>query len=237
MVIPARDEHETVGSVVAAFVGVGVHEVVVVDDGSSDRTAAEAAAAGARVVESQGGPGKGQALRAGVAGSTGDVVLFCDADLRSFDAAELVTLVDPLVAGAAIVKARYQRALDGRVGEGGRVNELVARPALKLLHPELAWVSQPLGGEYAAWREVLDEVPFVHGYGVDLGLLIDIARRFGADRVAEVEIGVRHHRNRKLAELAPHAEVALRVALARAGMAEAPPESPPLSGVLSRRTA
>jgi glucosyl-3-phosphoglycerate synthase len=247
VVIPARNEASTVGDIVRAVLGLRrpVGEVVVVDDGSTDGTAAVAAEAGATVVtaattlpEFGTGPGKGQAMWKGLAESAGDVIVFCDADLRGFDGSFVTRLADALVAspGAAIAKGRYSE----RAGTGGRVNELVARPALELLHPLLADLAQPLGGEYAIWRDVAEELPFVHGYGVDLGLVLDIADRFGAEAIVEADLGVRTHRNRSLDELRPQARIVLEVALQRAGMlASSLPECPPLRTVAGyeRRTA
>ena len=232
VVIPARNEEATVGGIVRSVLGLGarVGEVVVVDDGSTDDTAAVAAAAGARVVPSESGPGKGQAMWKGVAETSGDVVVFCDADLEGFDPAFITGLVDALVAspGAALAKGRYAE----RTGTGGRVNELVARPALELLHPLLSRLAQPLGGEYAAWRDVLEQLPFVHGYGVDLGLVLDVAARFGPDAIVEADLGVRAHRNRSLEELRPQARTVLEVALLRAGLLTTPvAEFPPLRTV------
>ena len=240
VVIPARNEAATVGGIVRAVrsLGARVDEVVVVDDGSTDATVAVAAGAGARVVASEGGPGKGQAMWKGVAETSGDIVVFCDADLEGFDPRFITGLVDALTSSpeAALAKGRYAE----RAGTGGRVNELVARPALELLHPLLADLAQPLGGEYAAWRDILEDLPFVHGYGVDLGLVLDIAARFGPEAIVEADLGVRSHRNRSLAELRPQARIVLEVALHRAGMlASALPECPPLLSVpgYERRTA
>jgi glucosyl-3-phosphoglycerate synthase len=263
VVIPARDEEATVGSVVEVIrrslmeeVPV-VDELVVVDDGSSDATAAMAAAAGARVLRTDcepgpgppqtrgptappGGPpdtrrptGKGEALWQGVGATAGDVVVFCDADVVNFTPAFVLGLAGPLLvdAGLALVKAAYRRPYRGQPGEGGRVTELVARPALELLFPELSGLRQPLAGECGARREVLEAVPFVGGYGVDVGLIIDVARRCGASAVAQCDLGERVHRNRPLAELAPQARAVMATILSRAGVAMvAPPprECPPL---------
>lgn len=240
VVIPARDEEATVAAVVAGVLGLGpdvVAEVLVVDDGSSDATARRAEAAGARVVGATAGPGKGQAMWQGVRESAGDVVVFCDADLAPFDPAYVPTLVDALLRhpGAALAKGRYHRT-----GTGGRVNELVARPSLELLHPAVAHLRQPLGGEYAAWRDVLEQVPFVHGYGVDLGLVLDVGARFGAGSVVEADLGERTHRNRPLDELRPQAVAVLEVALQRAGvLGRTVGECPPLRTIAGyvRRTA
>ena len=232
VVVPARDEAATIGEVVRGILGLrpaAVAEVLVVDDGSSDDTAARAQAAGARVVSAEAGPGKGQAMWQGVREAVGDVIVFCDGDLSPFDPAYVPTLVGALTrtAGARLVKGRYLRA-----GTGGRVNELVARPSLELLHPSLAHLAQPLGGEYAAWREVLEEVPFVHGYGVDLGLVLDVAARFGAAAVVEADLGERTHRNRPLHELRPQAVAVLEVAMQRAGVLDrSVPACPPLRSV------
>lgn len=228
VVIPARNEAATVGAIVRSLRGIG--EVVVVDDGSTDATAQVAAAAGARVVASEGGPGKGQAMWKGLAETSGEIVVFCDADLQDFDPSFVTELVRALTSSpdAALAKARYAE----RTGTGGRVNELVARPALELLHPALADLAQPLGGEYAAWRDVLVELPFVHGYGVDLGLVLDVAARFGPASIVEADLGVRAHRNRSLDELRPQARVVLEVALHRAGLLTTPvAERPPLRSV------
>lgn len=240
VVIPARDEEATIGDVVRSVVALGrdaAAEVLVVDDSSSDRTAATAAAAGAKVVAAALGPGKGQAMWQGLREAAGDLIVFCDADLAPFDPSYVTDLARALLRrpGAALVKGRYHRS-----GTGGRVNELVARPSLELLHPPVAHLAQPLGGEYAAWREVLEQVPFVHGYGVDLGLVLDVAGRFGAASVIETDLGVRTHRNRSLEELRPQAAAVLEVALQRAGvLGRTVPECPPLCTVPGyvRRTA
>lgn len=221
VVIPARNEARTIGGIVAALMVVvsrgDLAEVIVVDDGSTDDTAGVAAAAGARVIDASDGPGKGAAMWDGVAATSSDIVVFCDADLEDFDPSFVTRLADELREDGdqlVLVKADYERA-----GEGGRVTELAARPILQLLHPQLAHLAQPLGGEYAATRAALEQVPFVRGYGVEMGLLIDLARRFGVESIGEVHLGVRRHRNRPLAALGPQAREVLSVALARAGVA------------------
>ena len=227
--LPARDEEATVGAIVTGVRSSLVQavplvdEVLVVDDGSGDGTAAEAAAAGARVVRrgpGDGPPGKGQALRRAVGEATGDVLVFLDADVRNFDAHFVVGLLGPVLTdpGTALVKATYRRPLAGSDGPGGRVTELVARPLLARLFPELAGVAQPLAGECAAPRSVLEAVPFAGGYGVEVGLLIDVAARCGAGALAQVDLGERVHRNRPLDELVPQAADVIGVVLDRAGV-------------------
>ena len=165
-----------------------------------------------------GGPGKGEALWKSLFASDGDIVVWCDADVQDFDPAYVVGLAGPLLSRPELgfVKGFYDRPLrDGQDG-GGRVTELVARPTLALLFPQLASVVQPLAGEYAGRRELLEQLPFVCGYGVDIALLIDVAERFGLDALAQVDLGTRLHRNRTLAELAPQATAVLQAVLNRA---------------------
>lgn len=235
--LPARDEEETVGAIVAAIHddlvaargrhGGLVDELVVVDDRSSDGTAAVATAAGARVVgvadilpDAGPGAGKGNALWTSLAATTSELVVWCDADLRNFDSRFVSGLVAPLLLDPEVVmvKGFYDRILGDDPTGGGRTTELVARPLLSLLFPDLAHIRQPLGGEYSARRRVLEQVPFAQGYGVEMGLLIDVARLVGADRITEVDLGQRAHRNRPLQELSVQAMEILQTALRRAGV-------------------
>lgn len=228
--IPARNEEPTVGAIVGTIrsrlvEGLGlVDEIVVVDDHSTDRTGEEAATAGARVVSAADvladhgrGHGKGEALWKSVFASTGEVIVWCDADVRDFDPRFITGLLGPLLTDPTIgfVKGFYERPDDGHVRGGGRVTELVARPMLTMLFPDLAGIVQPLSGEYGGRRAVLEQVPFVEGYGVDIGLLIDIARRFGVGSLAQVDLGQRIHRNRPLHELSPMAAQVMQAALRR----------------------
>jgi glucosyl-3-phosphoglycerate synthase len=231
--LPARDEGSTIGGIVAAIRGplvddhTLVDEIIVVDDGSSDDTAAAAAAAGASVVSTADpfgelplGTGKGEALWRGLAASTGDLVVFCDADITDFDTRFIVGLVGPLLVDPTVsfVKGFYERPDLHAPGTGGRTTELVARPVISLLFPSLTRIVQPLSGEYAARRVVLEQVPFVQGYGVDLGLLVDVERRFGPAAIAQVDLVSRHHRNRSLDELSPQALSIMQTAFARVGL-------------------
>lgn len=232
--LPARDEAATIGPIVEQVVadlvgGAGlVDEVLVVDDHSSDATAGVAAAAGAKVVAAADvlpghadGPGKGQALWKSLFASSGDLVVWCDADVTNFDTSFVVGLLGPLLTtpDVAFVKAFYERAFEGQPAGGGRVTELVARPLLSLLFPHLAGILQPLGGEYAGRRDVLEQLPFERGYGVEIGLLVDVAAHCGVDAVAQVDLGTRVHRNRPLDELGAQALAVLRSGLQRAGLA------------------
>jgi glucosyl-3-phosphoglycerate synthase len=232
--LPARDEEATIGTIVSSISreltaesgGVDlVDEILVVDDGSRDATGRIARSAGARVVATApGSAGKGQAMRVALERSEGEVVVFLDADVRSFGTHYVTELVGPLLAdeGVALVKGFYERPLEGRPGEGGRVTELVARPAIDLLFPHLEGIRQPLAGESAAWRSVLDKVGLADGYGVELALLVDVADHFGVGSIAQADLGVRVHRNRPLSELRHQATEVLRVALERAAVRDAP---------------
>jgi len=230
--LPARNEAPTVGAIVRSIREALVDrhplvdEIVVVDDHSTDDTADVALAAGAKVVaaadvlaEYGKGHGKGAALWKSLAESTGDLVVWCDADLVDFDPRFVTGLVGPLLARRDIdfVKGFYDRPSAEAGGRGGRVTELVARPLLAVLFPHLSPIVQPLAGEYAGRRELLEQLPFVDGYGVDIALLIDIADEVGVDAIAQVDLGTRVHRNRSLDELSPQAVAVIQTALNRAG--------------------
>ncbi len=225
--IPARDEEPTIAPLIAAAVlphlapcGSGlVDELVVIDDGSYDGTAAIACSAGATVVGRRPGGDKGAAMAGGLEACTGDVVVFLDADVENATAAYVPRLVGPLLAEEAVfVKGFYERPLDGLPSGGGRVTEILARPVIELLFPELVEIRQPLAGETAAQRWVFEKVGFATGYGVEIGHLVDVARDFGVEAIAQVDLGVRVHRNRPLAELRTVAAEVLRTALGRAGV-------------------
>jgi glucosyl-3-phosphoglycerate synthase len=215
VVLPALNEEATVGDIVATVrrelmtpdVPL-VDELVVVDSGSRDRTAQVAARAGARVVQRDAIlprlpalPGKGEVLWRSLLVTSGQIVCFVDADLRQFDASFVSGIVGPLLTEPSVqlVKAMYDRPLE--TGDevmpagGGRVTELVARPLLNLNWPRLAGFVQPLGGEYAARRSLLERLPFPVGYGVEVAMLIDALDLVGLDALAQVDVGVRHHRH------------------------------------------
>ncbi|WP_026255850.1 glucosyl-3-phosphoglycerate synthase [Mycobacterium sp. 155] len=236
VVLPALNEEETVGSVVETItplLGGLVDELIVLDSGSTDDTEIRALAAGARVVSREVAlpeippqPGKGEVLWRSLAATTGDLIAFVDSDLIDPDPMFVPKLLGPLLTtdGVHLVKGFYRRPLKISGSEdangGGRVTELVARPLLASLRPELNYVMQPLGGEYAGTRELLTSVPFAPGYGVEVGLLVDAYDRLGLDAIAQVNLGVRTHRNRPLTELASMSRQVIATLLSRCGIAD-----------------
>jgi glucosyl-3-phosphoglycerate synthase len=231
--LPARDEEETVGRVVATVRRslverlALVDEIVVMDDGSTDATAAAAHAEGARVFRVEDllpglppGTGKGNAMWKSLFVCEGDLLCWVDADIRNFRADFVTRLLAPLLTDpdVGMVKGFYRRPLHDSPTGGGRVTELMARPVLSYLFPLLTRFVQPLAGEYAARRSILETVPFVEGWGVEIGLLLDVVHRFGIQSVSQVDLGVRAHRNRPLEQLGPQALAILATALRRAGL-------------------
>jgi glucosyl-3-phosphoglycerate synthase len=236
VVLPALNEEETVASVIdtiSPMLGGLIDELIVLDSGSTDDTEIRAIAAGARVVsreqalpELAPNPGKGEVLWRSLAATTGDIVVFVDSDLIDPDPMFVPNLVGPLLTreGVHFVKGFYRRPLKVSGSEdangGGRVTELVARPMLASLRPELSGVLQPLGGEYAGTRELLMSVPFAPAYGVEIGLLIDTYDKLGLAAIAQVNLGVRVHRNRPLTELGAMSRQVIATLLSRCGVSD-----------------
>lgn len=214
VVLPARNESATIGGVVRACMELAdrlVDEVVVIDAHSEDGTAELAVAAGARVhddaaVLPEFGPalGKGDALWRSLSVTSGDLVVFVDTDIRNPDPRFVYGLIGPLLLDGdlQLVKAFYDRPMEvGGVLHptgGGRVTELLARPLLNLFWPELAGLVQPLSGEYAGRRDLLESLPFFTGYGVELGMLIDTLALAGPHAIGQVDLTERVHRNQDL---------------------------------------
>ena len=251
VVLPARNEAETVEGMVAAvseLSGSLVDELVVMDGGSTDGTPDIAAKAGARVHDDSNvlpdhGPclGKGDALWRSLTVTSGDVVAFVDSDIKNPSPGFVVGLLTPLLLApdVALVKAFYERPLQAegqlQASGGGRVTELLARPLLNLLWPPLAGLVQPLSGEYAGRRELLESIPFFTGYGVELGMLVDALAAVGIDGIAQVDVGERIHHNQPLEALSRMAFAISQVAFlrlddeARAALAQVfgPASAPP----------
>jgi glucosyl-3-phosphoglycerate synthase len=235
--VPCRNEAATIGPLVASVRSAlmktveVIDELIVIDDGSGDDTAAVAADAGAEVVpigeiSDQLGPGrgKGNALWASLLASRGDIVVWCDGDVTSLRPDWIVKLVAPLLLHPELVLVKAAYARPQHRGGGGRTTELVARPLLSFYYPLLAQLDQPLAGEYAVRRSTVAHLPMVQGWGVEVALLIDTAERFGPGALAQVDLGVRDHRHRPLEELAVQAAEVAATILGRAG---ANPPGPP----------
>ncbi len=234
LVLPTLDEEETIGPIVRRAIREMVErvplldEVLVIDSASIDRTREIAAAEGARVVRH---PdvlprygtfrGKGEALWKSLYETTGDVVVWADTDVHNWHHRMVYGTLGPLLHEPRIqyVKGYYQRPIvEGGVlkeGGGGRVTELVARPLINLFFPELSGLIQPLAGEYAGRRALLESIPFFTGYAVEIGHLIDIAERVGLDGLGQVDLERRVHRNQELEGLGRMSFVILQAVMRR----------------------
>lgn len=236
--IPTLNEEATVGAIVRSIRSELMErmpiadELAVMDSGSSDRTAQEAELSGATVFQDRDVlpdlepmTGKGEAMWKSLFVLRGDVILWLDADIRNFHPRFVWGPLGPILTdpGIGYVKSFYRRPIeDGRGAslEGGRVTELVARPLINMFWPHLAGLIQPLSGEYAGRRSLLEEVPFFTGYAVEMGLLIDVAARFGTEAMAQIDLEERVHRNRPIGELSRMAFAVIRAALSRLGEEE-----------------
>lgn len=229
--LPARDEEQTIGPILERLLplrALGVVDQIVVVDDSRDRTAAIARSLGIEVHAQSAlmpelGPvlGKGDAMWRALPILHGDVVCFLDADSECFGAHYVCGLIGPILLkpGVEFVKGFYRRPF--RIAgvtvpdEGGRVTELTARPLLNAFYPDLAAVEQPLAGEVAGRRQLLEQLPFVTGYGVDVGLLLDAYLHAGLDALAQVDLDVRQNAHQPLRELGPMAAAVLQAVSAR----------------------
>ncbi len=262
--VPARNEAATIAAVVAPLVALRdagvVDEVVVLDDDSCDGTGAIAARLGAEVVRParllpEFGPvlGKGDAMWRALTVLRCDLVCFVDADSEDFGEHFALGLLGPLVCapGVQFVKGLYRRPFksggaDVQPTGGGRVTELTARPLLDAFYPQLAAVRQPLAGEFAARRELLERMAFCTGYAVEIGLLLDVHADAGVDAIAQVDLDSRQNRHKRLEDLTPMAAAVLGAVtsrLRREGRLAVPPggcdgpiERPPLAELRSLRT-
>lgn len=230
LVVPARDEAATVGDIVASVRDALVDtvslldEIVVIDSDSTDDTYAVAEDAGAVVYRAADirpdlGParGKGEAMWKSLFVSTGDLLVFMDADLVDWDTHFVPGLLGPLLTNpsVALVKGFYERPLGDIPFEGGRVTELVARPLISLYFPELRGVVQPLAGEWAVRRTLFESLSVPTGYAVELAALADTAASLGIDAIAQVYLGRRAHRHQALADLGGMALQIIDAAMAR----------------------
>lgn len=191
-----------------------VDEVVVVDSGSLDSTPEIVREMGFKVYQHKEilrkygtHEGKGEALWKSLFVLKGDIIVWCDSDIKNFGSRFVYGVLGPLILDEELyfVKAFYRRPLkidsSYMKGEGGRVTEILVRPILNLFYPELSRLFQPLSGEYAGRKEALEQIPFFTGYGVEIGMLIEMYEKFGVERIAQVNVKRRIHRNQPLASL------------------------------------
>jgi glucosyl-3-phosphoglycerate synthase len=235
--LPAKDEAKTIGPIIELIRNelIDQHplvdELIVIDDQSVDNTAAIASDAGATVLGSNSilservmGSGKGEALWKSLYASSGDLICWCDADIGNYANRFILGPLGPLLIDQSIgfVKGFYRRPLPDDGEGGGRTTELMARPLIASLFPALSGLVQPLSGEFAGRRELLEQIPFSRGYAVDMALLVDLTERFGTGIMAQVNLGSRIHRNRPLRDLGPQSAAILGMALRRAGLDDIP---------------
>lgn len=234
VVIPARDEAATIGGIVEGIrrdlvmAAPLVDELVVIDSDSRDDTAAIAADHGATLFAARkirpdlgSYPGKGEALWKSLFVTTGELLVFIDADLTGWGTHFVTGLLGPLLSDPRVelVKGYYDRVLEdgsgGQAPQGGRVTELVARPLLNLFWPDLAHVVQPLAGEWAIRREVFAQLPVPVGYGVEMATLLDVYSRDGLPAIAQVDLGARAHTHQSVHDLGVMAAEIIAVAARR----------------------
>ncbi len=234
LVLPALNEAETIGPIVARArrdlierVPL-VDELLVIDSASTDDTVRIARDAGARVIlhpdvlpRYGSYRGKGEALWKSLYETRGDIVAWCDTDVRDWSARMAYGTIGPLLEEERLqyVKGYYQRPIvEGgilREGGGGRVTELVARPLVNLFFPELSGFIQPLAGEYAGRRTLLESIPFFTGYAVEIGHLVDALERVGLAGLGQVDLDRRVHRNQDLEGLSRMSFVILQAVMRR----------------------
>jgi len=236
LALPTLNEAATIRDVVSVLKSTLMQrhplldEIVVIDSGSEDGTIDIARSLGVPVYQhpqilSELGTfrGKGEALWKSLHQVRGDIVAWCDTDISNIQPQFVYGTVGPLLTDRRIgfVKGFYRRPLEFggelHTAGGGRVTELAARPLLNLFYPELSGLVQPLSGEYAGRRELLERMPFFTGYGVEIGHLIDLLENFGLNTIAQTDLGVRIHRNQDLLDLSKMAFAIMQVALKRLG--------------------
>ncbi len=234
LVLPTLNEEDTIGPIVRRAMRemVGrvplLDEILVMDSASTDRTCQIAEAEGARVVQHHevlprygAFVGKGESLWKSVYEATGDIIVWADTDVKNWHSRMVYGTLGPLLHEPRLqyVKGYYQRPIveNGILteGGGGRVTELVARPLLNLFFPELSGLIQPLAGEYAGRRSLLETLPFFTGYAVEIGHLIDAAERVGIEGLGQVDLERRVHRNQELEGLSRMSFVILQAVMKR----------------------
>jgi glucosyl-3-phosphoglycerate synthase len=234
LILPARNVAGTIGPILDTVAALNercglIEQVVVVDAASADGTADVARGRGAEVycenelLPSYGpAQGKGDAMWRSLSVARGEIVMFADADTTDFGEHFLYGTLGPLltVPGVQFSKAAYRRPFtkEGQsvVDGGGRVTELMAKPLLNFFRPELTGFVQPLAGEFAARRGLFEAIPFLTGYGVEIGILVDVADEVGLPAMAQVDLGHRQNRHQPLWDLTRMSSTVLRGMASRA---------------------
>jgi glucosyl-3-phosphoglycerate synthase len=241
LILPTRNVATTLGTILRTVAILNersglVDQVIVVDADSTDGTQQIARAWGAETYSENEllpgyGPaqGKGDAMWRALSEARGDVVLYADADTLDFGEHFIYGTLGPLlmVPGVQFSKAAYRRPFETK-GQfipdgGGRVTELMAKPLLNFFYPELTGFVQPLAGEFAAYREVLCDMPFFTGYGVETGLLIDVFEAVGLPAMAQVDLGTRQNQHQPLADLTRMSSTVLKALARRVQLPEQEP--------------
>jgi glucosyl-3-phosphoglycerate synthase len=235
-VLPCRNVADTVGGIVDVIHDVNersgenalVDQILAVDADSADGTAEVAASRGAEVYSENelmsnhgGAHGKGDAMWRSLSVARGDLVMYIDADTRDFKPQLVYGILGPIleVPEVRFVKAAYRRPFKSHEAieqdGGGRVTELTTKPLFNLFYPELTGFVQPLAGEFVADRELFSSIPFLTGYAVETGIMIDVLKKVGLDAMAQVDLGTRQNRHQPLRDLSRMSYSVLRAVARR----------------------
>jgi glucosyl-3-phosphoglycerate synthase len=239
LVLPARNVADTVGDIIAEIRALNermpeeagvplVDQILVVDADSEDGTAEVARRSGAEVYSENGllsrygdAHGKGDAMWRSLTVARGDLVMFADADTRDFVPEFVYGTLGPLlsVPGVRFVKGAFRRPFKSyetvEADGGGRVTELTTKPLFNLFYPELTGFVQPLAGEFAADKELFCSIPFLTGYAVETGIMIDVYKKVGLGAMAQVDLGTRQNRHQPLRDLSRMSYSVLRAVARR----------------------
>ena len=230
-VLPCRNVADTVGGIIDIIHAVNeqtsdplVDQILAVDADSLDGTADVAASRGAEVYSENellshygGAHGKGDAMWRSLSVARGDLVMYLDADTKDFKPQLVYGILGPILTfpeQIRFVKAAYRRPFKSyesvEVDGGGRVTELAAKPLFNLFYPELSGFVQPLAGEFVAYKELFCSIPFLTGYAVETGIMIDVLKRIGLGGMAQVDLGTRQNRHQPLRDLSRMSYAVLR---------------------------
>src|ERR671933_975543 len=233
LVLPGRNVADTVGGIIEQIINLNertplVEQILVIDADSADGTAEVAAAKGAEVYSENellshygGAHGKGDAMWRSLSVEKGDLVTFADADTKDFKPQFVYGTLGPIlsVPGIRFVKAAYRRPFKSyetvQQDGGGRVTELITKPLFNLFYPELTGFVQPLAGEFVADKELFSSIPFLTGYAVETGIMIDMLKKVGLGAMAQVDLGTRQNRHQPLFDLGRMSYAVLRAVARR----------------------